>query len=101
MGRVGMTQRVGGKLLFSLYLGTTFLNDPLDARCGKWPYRPVFGDLTVKNVLYGVFGPEIGSQTSGKVWAQGNIAVYLSFLLFTSTVCRSKSISACSRLHSS
>src|SRR5680860_1678845 len=82
MGRIGMTERVGGKLFLGVHLGTAFLDDPLDAPCGKRPYRPVLGDLTVENVFYGVFGPKIGPRAPGKVRAQGYIAVHLSLLLF-------------------
>src|SRR5680860_644641 len=82
MGRIGMPERVGGKLLLRVYLGTAFLDGPLDARRGKRSYRTILGDLTVENVFYGVFGPEIGHQAPGKVRAQRKITVYLSFLLF-------------------
>src|SRR5680860_574801 len=74
MGRIGMPERVGGKLLLRVYLGTAFLDGPLDARRGKRSYRTIFGDLTVENVFYGVFGPEIGHQAPGKVRAQRTVS---------------------------
>jgi len=73
---------VGGKLLFGSYLGTAFLDHPLDARGGKRSYNPIFGNLTVENVFYGVLRPKISAQAPGKVRAQGNVAVDLSLLLF-------------------
>ena len=53
MGGIRMPKCMGGKLLLCLYLGTAFLDDPLDARCGKGSYYPIFGNLTIKNMLRG------------------------------------------------
>lgn len=82
MGGIGMTKRMGRKLLLGVYLGTTFLDHPLDGSCGKGLCSTVVCDLTVENVFYGIFGLKICSQAPNKVRAKGKIAIDFSLALF-------------------